>query len=233
LRVLWLLVARAGSKGIKNKNLRVLGTQTLIERKIRGASPAMRAGDRLVCSTEDAEIAAEAERHGAAWLKRPAELATDEAKTADVVWHAMKTLRDGGERYEAVMLLEPSAPFTRPDQYARALEIFATNSVETTDAVIGMKETTSAVFTSPHLGNLAPLAQRIATMQRARRQDVSPSYTPSGSLYLFRWSMFEKTRSVYGSDATYGLFVDRWSGLELDEPEDLALAEFLVERGLV
>lgn len=226
---MWLLVGRGGSRGVPRKNLRVIGGRSLIARKIAGASPAMRVGDRLVCSTEDPEIAAEAMSQCSEWIKRPAELATDTAASADVVWHAMQNV---GEKYDAVCLLEPSAPLTKTDTYLQALEIL---SEKKADAVISMKEVASPEFIDVMRsdGLMGNLAARIARMQRSRRQDVPVAWTPSAGCYLFRWEMFERSRSIYGSDNTYGVLQEWPWCIEIDTPVDLAMAEFAVEKGLV
>lgn len=233
MRVLWLLCARGGSKGVVRKNMRTLGGLSLIASKLRGARAAMRSGDQLVCSTEDSAIAQEALDHGCAWvIDRPAELATDTASTNDVVWHAMKQVRDGGHRYEAVVLLEPSSPFTTPDQYRAGIEALERGM----DAAIGMRlvEPNTAFVTNMRAdGCIADLAASIARMQRSRRQDFAAQWTPSGGLYVARWSMLEATRSFYGSYKTHGVLCDGASGLEIDTMENLAYAEYLVERGLV
>lgn len=228
MRTLWLVVARGGSKGVPRKNLRVIGDRTLIGWKIARAAGAMTAGDMLVCSTEDAEIAAEAERHGAAVLNRPAELATDEAATSDVIVHALRQYRD----FSHCMLLEPSAPFTLGSDYAMAM---ATLSNPAVDAVIGMKEVVASAFCTEMRadGLIAVLAKRILSIQRTRRQDMPVTWTPSGGLYAFRTDMFLKTHNVYGSDSTYGLLQSWPHCLEIDTMTDLAMAECAVERGLV
>lgn len=229
--VLWLIVGRAGSKSVPGKNLRRIGDRSLVRWKLDGARPAMRLGDLLLCSTDSMEIADEARVGGATvkWM-RPAELATDTAASIDVVLHAMANC---GGVYDAVMLLEPSSPYTLPRHYAAALAHLRDGA----DAAIGMRAVEPhPMFTAPITadGCIRVLSRDIARMGRAnRRQDLPMCWTASGGMYLCRWEILERTRSFYGSDKTYGVMMEWPWCIEIDHERDLALAEFAHERGLV
>jgi CMP-N,N'-diacetyllegionaminic acid synthase len=139
VKVLFLLTARGGSKGVPRKNLRKIGGLSLVGYKIRGARKS-RYCDWLIVSTEDDEIRAEALSHGAdAPFRRPPELASDTATSADVVYHAMRWIEENTERrFDSVMLLEPTAPFTRPSDYDAAVELMEAKNA---DLVVGLRET--------------------------------------------------------------------------------------------
>lgn len=229
-KTLWLLVGRGGSRGVPGKNLKTIGGVSLIDWKVRAA----RAADHnavIVCSSDSKEILSTALKTGGVMglIERPAELATDTATTADVVKHALGVLP---EKYDRVVLLEPSAPFSTPEQYRRALEMY---DVQDADLVVGMKES------APHTAfigdvradaSVTPIIVQFQRMAR-RRQDFAPQHTMSGGLYVFRTEMFLRTGDIYGGSRCLGLMQDRFTGHEIDTPHDLELAEWYFERGWV
>ena len=228
MKILWLLVGRGGSKSVPGKNLRRIGSKTLIEWKL-GAAIAAGAKD-IVVSSDSPEIRGVAMHYGATReIVRPEELASDEATTASVVRHALETLGGG---YDVVMLLEPSAPFTKAEHYSRALDLMRDQDA---DLVVGVRRS------EPHVafigeqradGSVTNIIMQFQRMAR-RRQDFTPCVTMSGALYLFKTEMFLRTGDIYGGARNFSVMQSRWEGLEIDEPEDLALAEFAYERGYV
>ena len=235
LRLLYLITARGGSKGVPRKNLADIGGLSLIGYKARAAR---KSGSctRLIVSSDDPEIIAEAERHGAeAPFVRPASLATDTASSDDVVLHAMDFVEaEGGHPYDAIMLLEPSSPFARPVDFDDALDMFERNRAA---LVVGMKPTEVA---SHFTGPLAPdgradrIVEKFSCERAIRRQDMEPEFTMNGALYLIDWSMMRRTGRVYGDPKrTFGLVMERSYSCEIETPFDLDLARFLVERGVI
>lgn len=230
---LWLLVGRGGSKGVPGKNMRRIGGLSLIEWKARAA----RAADPkayIVCSSDSHEILEEAQNCGASWLvPRPEYLATDTASTADVVKHALEALAAGpGMAYDRVVLLEPSAPFTKGETYRHALTMM---NFYDADLVVGMKTVEphqSFVGDIRDDGSVTPI---IIGFQRhaRRRQDYPKQWTMAGNLYVFKTEMFLRTGDIYGGAVNLGLLTDRWHGTEIDTPEDLELAEYAFAKGHV
>lgn len=231
MSALWLLVARGGSKGVPKKNLHKIGGLTLIEWKVRAALAAQ-SDAYIVCSSDSAEILAEAARLGVRTIERPAELATDTASSADVIKHALATLMDVGQEFERVVLLEASAPFTRGAHYRLALQMM---EFDDADLVVGMK------YTEPHttfIGDVRTdrsVTPIIVQFQRSarRRQDYPDQQTMNGALYVFRTEMFNRTGDIYGGVRNYGLLMDRWSSVEIDHPHDLDIAEMAFAKGYV
>src|SRR6201995_2247136 len=138
-QVLFLLVGRGGSKGLPGKNLREIGGLSLIGYKAIAARRS-RHCTRLIVSSDSAEIRNEAKSHGAEGLfERPAELSNDTASSNDVVLHAMDWIEAHEKRrYDAIMLLEPSSPFARPENFDEAIELFVARKAS---LVVGMRET--------------------------------------------------------------------------------------------
>ena len=231
--ILFLIVARGGSKGVPGKNLRRIAGLSLVGFKARAALGA-RACSRLMISTDSAEIQEEARRHGVEVpFTRPAELADDTATSAGVVAHAIDWIeREEGRAYDAIMLLEPSSPFATPDDFDAAIALYGARNA---DLVVGMREMEPhSTFVGPQSpdGGISPIVDKMNRAAGLRRQDQGREWTMNGALYLFRWTAFKATGKIYGApEKCFGILMDRWHSIEIETPEDLAMAEFAVEKG--
>jgi len=234
-QVLFLLVGRGGSKGLPGKNLREIGGLSLIGYKARAALQS-RYCARLIVSSDSAEIRAEAVRHGAeALFERPPELATDTASSNDVILHAMDWIEaHEGRRYDAIMLLEPSSPFARPEHFDEAVELFVARKAS---LVVGMRETEVAsvfVGTLGDHGSIGGIVEKMLRTPAQRRQDQAPEVTMNGALYLIGWEAMRKHRKVYADpSASYGILMDRLHSIEIESAADLAYASYVVEHGML
>jgi CMP-N,N'-diacetyllegionaminic acid synthase len=235
VKTLFLITARGGSKGVPDKNLRQIGGLSLVGFKAISARKSRHCA-RLIVSTDSPAIQEDARRHGVdVPFLRPAELATDTASSLDVIAHAMDWIEnETRERYDAVMLLEPSAPFARGLDYDNAVEMMEARRA---NVVVGVRPVeVSSVFVGPldREGRLSAIVDKIEARQKLRRQDVAQEVTMNGALYLFRWDFFKERRSLYcDRENTYGYMMDPHYSVEIDSPVDLAWAEFLVEKGHV
>ena len=235
MRVLHLITARGGSKSVPGKNLRKINNISLVGFK---AISAQRSRDctRIIISTDSQEIQADALTYGVeAPFIRPAELATDTATSVDVIVHAMEWIEQNTEgQYEAVMLLEPSSPLTRPFDYDNAVDIMEKYKA---NAVVGIRETEiNSVFVGPidDKGRITQIVNQIKGISNPRRQEMGQEFTANGGLYLFRWDYFKKHRDIYHDPyGTFGYAMDRHYSVEIDEPIDLQWVEFLVANGHV
>lgn len=235
ISVLFLLVGRGGSKGVPGKNLRQIAGTTLVGYRAASALKSKYC-DRLVVSSDSADIREEARRYGAEVLfARPDALATDEATSDDVVLHAMEWIEQHeGKNYDAIMLLEPSSPFARADHYDAAVDLFVNRSA---DLVVGVRETDIAsVFVGPmgEDGSIAPIVSRLIERSKLRRQDQAPEVTMNGALYLIRWKTMKKMTRIYSNPGgTYGLLMDRLHSIEIETLDDLAYANHVIQQGLL
>lgn len=234
-QILFLLVGRGGSKGLPGKNLREIGGLSLIGYKARSALQS-RYCSRLIVSSDSAEIRNEAVRHGAEMLfERPAELATDTASSNDVVLHAMDWIEvHERRRYDAIMLLEPSSPFARPEHFDEAIELFLARKAS---LVVGMRETeVSSIFvgTLGEDGSIGGIVDRMLATPAQRRQDQPVEVTMNGALYLVGWEAMRRHRKIYADPATsFGILMDRLHSIEIESAADLAYASYVIEHGML
>src|SRR5688572_8523252 len=142
-RVLAVIPARGGSKGLPRKNLLPLAGQPLVAWPVKAASKA-RFVDRVVVSTDDAEIAAAARAAGAdVPFIRPAALASDTASSVSVVLHALDSLERDGKRFSYVVLLEPTSPLTESVDVEQALSELHVSRARA-DAIVGISRVLAA-----------------------------------------------------------------------------------------
>jgi CMP-N,N'-diacetyllegionaminic acid synthase len=227
--LLILVPARGGSKGLPGKNTRPLGGLPLLAWTAR-AIAASGVAARVVLSTDDPGIAEVGRAHGLeAPFLRPAALATDTAGSVEVVEHAVDWLaREAGYQPSAVMLLQPTCPFRRPERLRQAIELLGRPDTEGVVGVRRIDRGLSVMYREDEGGALEPLAP---WDDRIRRQDVRPLLTPSGTLYLVTAEALARHRRLF-PPRLRPLPTDAVEAIDIDTAEDWALAEAVVAAGL-
>ena len=181
MKVLFLITARSGSKGIPAKNLQPVGGIPLVGRACRvRAQAAGRLGNscRVVCSTDDAEIARVAQAWGAEtpWL-RPAELASDSAASIDVVIHALDAL---GEDFDLLVLLQPTSPLVEAEDVLGAVRLSEERDCPVVSVCPNEHPPTWSYFLDDRQ-RLLPVMPGDAPWQR---QGAAVSYRLNGAVYV-------------------------------------------------
>ena len=223
-RVLGLVPARGGSKGLSRKNVRCLGEQPLLAYTARSALEARRL-TRVVLSTDDAEIAAVGHRVGLEVpFLRPPGLALDDTPMVPVVRHALEALESNGERYDAVCLLQPTVPFREATEIDRCVELLQESTADTVITVAAVP-----VIYNPHWVFLADAEGflRLSTGEAepiGRRQDLPPAYHRDGSVYVTRREVVMGQATLFGA-RVLGHSVQRTAHVNIDGPADWAVAE--------
>jgi CMP-N,N'-diacetyllegionaminic acid synthase len=227
--LLILVPARGGSKGLPGKNTRPLGGLPLLAWTAR-AIAASGVAARAVLSTDDPAIAEVGRARGLeASFLRPAVLATDVAGSFEVVEHAVDWLaREAGYHPSAVMLLQPTCPFRRPERVRQAMELLGKPDTEGVIGVRRIDRSLSVMYREDEGGALEPLAP---WDDRIRRQDVRPLLTPSGTLYLVTAEALARHRRLF-PPRLRPLLTDAVEAVDIDTAEDWALAEAVVAAGL-
>ena len=234
MRILYLITARGGSKGVPDKNLQLIEGLSLVGFKAKSALKS-RTCTRLVISTDSGRIQADAKCHGVEVpFTRPAELASDGAKSSDVIKHAIDWFEQNGDRYDAIVLLEPSAPFARAEDYDGAVALMERTGA---NAVVGVRRMeVSSVFVGPldERGRISEIVRRMKANSGVLRQEMKPEYTMNGALYVFKWDYFKQHQNIYYDEAgVYGYVMPDELSIEIDELRDLHFARFLAQSGHV
>lgn len=233
MKILFVVTARGGSKGVPRKNIKMLGGMPLVAYKIIAAQKC-KYEKRILVSTDDEEIAQVSRQYGAEVpFMRPAELATDSASSADVVLHAMNWVSENSEeKYDYVCLLEPSSPFASCRDFDKALELMQDTDADT---LLGMKEadvTTAFIHPLDKDGKLSEFYYAIKDLKSIRRQDQAKEYTMNGCMYIAKWDYFMKNK-LFHSENSMPYIMSEESSIEIDTMLNYELACRIVDKGLI
>ncbi|NOT84751.1 MAG: acylneuraminate cytidylyltransferase family protein [Methylococcaceae bacterium] len=225
-----IIPARSGSKGIPDKNIKLLGGKPLIAWTAEAIKTAKLDNCLAILSTDSNRYAEVGLATGLAVpFIRPPIYAEDSTSTLAVAEHALQWFE---QKYhylpEQVMLLQPTSPFRAPGMLNQALEMMQTSQA---DGVIGCKEIHRDLTTLFNLeaGFLRPLSDKVT---QTRRQDIAPLLTPNGALYLCKTAVILEKKSVY-AEKTLPLVMDAMMSLDIDTLTDWAMAEAFVQAYLV
>lgn len=227
-KILWLVAARSGSKGIPDKNIKLLGGKPLLAYRIESAINSVHDNDIWI-STDSVTYAEIANKFGAKIpFIRPAFLSTDESSSMDVVLHAMDFAYSNSLNFEFIGLLEPTSPFITTSQLDNAVnELQRDNNA---DSIVAVRESRpNALFIQDQAHYLNDIYNNIKNIKILGRQMFNKQITPSGGFYISKWDSFLKNRTFY-TEKTIGFFVNELTALEIDEPIDFEFAEFLIEK---
>ena len=228
MRVLGIVTARGGSKGIPRKNIAPLLGKPLLAYTAEAALSAKRL-TRVVLSTEDEEIARIGRQCGLdVPFFRPSELAADDTPTIPVIQDVVRKVEARGERYDAVLILQPTNPLRRPEDIDGAIELLEASGADSVISFVdvGEKHPARMKFVTPD-GRVTdpPFAE---AFEGQRRQDLPKLYLREGSIYLTRRSVLTEQNSLKGNDCRAWIIPpERYCNI--DTPFDLFLAEQMLK----
>lgn len=224
-KILAIIPARGGSKGVPRKNIRPLNGVPLIGYTLNEANKS-RYLDRVVVSTDDMEIAktAEAFRAEVPYL-RPEELSTDSSSTVDCVIHMMDFLKDKEEYIpDYICLLQCTSPFRTHEDIDNAIEKVLDSQFDGIISVCEVEENPywTNVFEGDKLKNFIEEGKKIT-----RRQDLPQIYTYNGAIYIIRTDVFFEKRT-FETDNITGYIMLKERSLDIDTTIDFEIAEILM-----
>jgi CMP-N-acetylneuraminic acid synthetase len=226
-RVLGIVTARGGSKGIPHKNLALLCGKPLLQYTAEAALAATTLS-KVILSTDDPEIAEVGRSCGLAVpFMRPANLAKDDTPTLPVLQHAVHFFEKKGERYEAVCLLQPTNPLRQSAHIDACVQLLFEQAVE---AVV-------TVLSVPHEYNphwvyfcRSDKTLYLSTGEKeplSRRQLLPPAFCREGSIYVTRRDVLMEQNSLYG-EKVVGYELNPKTSVNINSFEDLHQAEKLL-----
>jgi CMP-N-acetylneuraminic acid synthetase len=228
-KILALIPARGGSKGMPGKNVVDVGGLPLIAHSIKSAKKS-KLVDKIVVSTDSEEIAKIAKKYGAEVpFLRPKKIAGDRAPTIHAVLHALDWLENHGEKFDAVALLEPTSPLRKNDDVDNAIKLLLKN-YNKTDAVVSVGEiylehpSVMKVIEKKYLKPFLPSDKKIH-----QRQQLSKVYFPYGVIYLCKTSTLRKQKTFYPK-RIMPYRVERWQNYEVDDKFDLLCVEAILKN---
>lgn len=215
-----IIPARGGSKGIPRKNLKKLGGKPLVAWPIELALSISQI-DRVIVSSEDAEIIKTAQKYGAEIpFVRPRKLANDEASTLVVLQHAIKHLIEK-ENYpvENVLLLYATTPFMRKKRVLEGIKLLAEKDC---NSVVGMKKVRGLIWKiDPKKKKYLPFYPKT----RVNRQDKVSLYEEAGNIFFNKAEVLLNQNRIVDPENCEFIEVEDDEVLDIDSPEDFLKAE--------
>lgn len=224
-RILALIPARGGSKGIPQKNVKLLHGHPLIAYTVAAGFNSSYIDD-VVVTTDSEEIAEVARRYGAKVpFMRPAELATDTSKSIEAIMHALAALSDLGCRYDSIVLLQPTSPLRSAKEIDGAIETFYSHGCLGVASVSEVSENPVLTRRIDSEGVLHPLLPIDSTV---RRQDMPKFYHVNGAIYINKTSSISLNTSLNDNPIAYRISAD--SSIDIDCINDFFKAEEALKR---
>lgn len=220
-KIIAIIPARGGSRGIPKKNIRNFYGKPLIAWTILQAKRTPEI-DGVYVSSDSDEILQIADGYGAKRIKRPDTIAGDKATSESTIEHALKALKISPE---VILMLQPTSPLRKPDDLSKAIRQF---HLEQWDS--GFSGAILEDFLTWRRNNAGEYESiNYDYHNRGRRQDRQPEYVENGSIYLFKPEILIKNGNRLGGKI--GIYLmDFWQSFELDKPEDWDFLETLFKH---
>ena len=225
-RVIALIPARGGSKGLPDKNILLLAGKPLIAWTIMAALNAPEI-DRVIVSTDSEQIADVAREWGAEVpFSRPSELSTDDAKGIDVVFHALDWLAGQGESVGLLILLQPTSPLRTADDIHKGFQVFQRG--EDVRAVVSVARPSHHPLWANTLPDNGWMGEFIRPdVLNRNRQDLPAYYELNGAIYIAEPD-YLRQKDSFISDSTFALIMEPDHSVDIDSKMDLVVAEQLI-----
>lgn len=228
-KCLAVVPARAGSKGIPDKNLRRIGDRSLVRLATDFAKKA--SFFDFICVSTDS-LAIHEEVPSFCFFSRPPHLATDHARSVDVVQHALNFfLNVKKEPFDLVILLEPTSPFRYLEDLKSGIDLLIENGFD-------------SVVSCSRVGDSHPVRMKMlmedltlrdfwegGEPEGLRRQDQSPLFLRNGNFYITRAHLLSTEDATLYGKTTGGFVSSRIaSSINIDNQIDLTLAQQLIRE---
>lgn len=229
MKVLGLIPARGGSKGVPRKNIRLLNGKPLLAYTAESALQAKTLA-RVILSTEDEEIADIGRNCGLEVpFMRPLELAQDSTPSLAVVRHALLMLKEQGENFEAVCLLQPTNPLRRAEDIDACVTLFIESNADCVVSVLPVPHEYNPkwVFWKNGGGKMSLSTGDAEIIPR--RQDLPRAFHRDGTVYITRSEIIINRQSLYG-DNVQGFEMSPEFSVNIDTEEDWQAIERRIRR---
>jgi len=228
MKILGLVPARGGSKGIKNKNIRNFAGKPLINHSIKILKE-IKSIDKIIVSTDSKKIAQIAKNYGAEIpFLRPKKISQDNTPMLDVLKHCVNYLKKS-ENYvpDAILLLQPTSPIRNSKMILQAINLLKNSNATSVISVAEVK--TYPYLSFSNKGKfLKPLYPKFE--KNTLRQKQKPVYFPTGSFYIFKTSNLSNYNSLYGPRILPFIIKEKQLNVDIDVPFDWFVAEMITKN---
>ena len=219
-----IIPARGGSKGLPGKNIKLLNGKPLIYYTLDAALDV--ADPQNICvSTDSDEIISKIREYGLnVPFKRPLELATDTAGTYDVILHAIDFYEKRGQRFDRIILLQPTSPFRTGSHIKQALTVYNKNL----DMVVSVKETKASPYFTLFEENEKGYLMLSKPCGFTRRQDCPKVYEYNGAIYIMNINSL-KMRTPDKFERIKKYLMSAQDSLDIDNMLDFVFAQAIID----
>ena len=225
MRILAIVPARGGSKGIKDKNIKEIEGRPLIEYTIEAAKRCEYI-DEIVVSTDSEKIAKVAKKAGAKVpFLRPDELASDTARTIDVVLFTIEQLKLIGQEYDIVVLLQPTSPLRDEDDICGAIEKYVSCNMK---SLVSVSEVSESPILMRQIVDETHMEKLLNINSTIRRQDMAKYYMVNGSIYINKIEELNSDTSL--NDNVIPYVMDRSHAVDIDDYVDIEVMKYYVNK---
>ena len=225
LRILAIVPARGGSKGIKDKNIKEIEGHPLIEYTIEAAKRCEYI-DEIVVSTDSEKIANAAKKAGAKVpFLRPDELASDTARTIDVVLFTIDQPKLIGQEYDIVVLLQPTSPLRDEDDICGAIEKYVSCNMK---SLVSVSEVSESPILMRQIVDETHMEKLLNINSTIRRQDMAKYYMVNGSIYINKIEELNSDTSF--NDNVIPYVMDRSHSVDIDDYVDIEVMKYYVNN---
>lgn len=226
MKILYLIPARAGSKGLPGKNIKFLGGKSLISYSINFAMKNIKDEDEICISTDDLNVIKIADNLGIdVPFLRPKELSSDTATTYDVIMHALDYYEKGGKTFDCVLLLQPTSPFRNQEDFENLILTYN----DDLDMVVSVKSSKEnpyfTLFEEDELG----LLNKSKKGDFQRRQDCPKVFAYNGSMYLMKVAAL-KSKTISEFKKIKKIVMPEERSIDIDTMADWIMAEFYLDK---
>ena len=224
-RILGIVLARAGSKGLPGKNFKILNGKPLVQYAIE-AGVKSKYLDNVVLSTDCNKCSDIAKKLGVSSYRRPESLSGDSVGSADVIIDLVDVIADSGDVYDAFVLLEPTSPLRDSADVDEALQCLIRHGHRSLVSVCEAEDQhPNFMFTIKAQGRLESWSGD--KFVAARRQDVGGAYYLEGSVYISFVDTFQREKGFCHNEPG-SLVVTKWKAAEIDDMWDFLYIEAVI-----
>jgi len=226
-KILAIIPARGGSKGVPKKNIRLLAGKPLIYYTIQAAKKSKYV-NLVVVSTDDKEIGKVSKQYGARVVKRPVDLARDDSPTVEAVKHCLNVLKkEEGHLSDIVVLLQPTSPLRTSQDIDDALKLFFEKDCE---SLISVTEACKSPYWYVNIKDnyLSPFISWDYLLNK-RRQDLPKTYFLNGAIFITTSENLYKYNSFFNKKTAVYIMPSERS-IDIDNLIDIKFVEFLMKE---
>ncbi|MBN1799973.1 MAG: acylneuraminate cytidylyltransferase family protein [Candidatus Lokiarchaeota archaeon] len=223
MKIICIIPARGGSKGIKKKNIRMINGIPLIAYTIIEALKCKKI-NRIIVSTDDKEIAAISKKYGAEVFDRPPELSSDESSTIDAIFNVIGQIEGLKEDSTIILLLQPTSPLRTVLDIEQSINLFLNSEC---DSIVSVKESEHPPYWTLILEQ--NYLKFLFDRKTSRRQDYEKTFIPNGAIYIAKLDILKKYNTFY-CPKTLPYIMPKERSVDIDQELDILFTKSLMKK---